>query len=240
MDPEETFTGFPTNGLEFLVELEKNNDKEWFQAHKQEYLDEVVVPAQAFIMALGEKLCTISDEITYDTRASGSGSLMRIHRDVRFSKDKTPYHTRVRIIFWYSQGHRTGGPGFHMGFNHEGGGLYAGQYVFQKPMLMAFREAVLHEKLGPELVDVIDSVKRAGDYEIGGEHYKRVPPGFDPNHERSDLLRYAGLYAHTTDLDPEIIVRPEFVDFCYAHFKNMSPVVMWLIALVRRIQRGTR
>ncbi len=100
MSKTPNFYGFPAEALRFLEELSKNNNREWFNAHKQEYQDHVLAPAQDFVLALGERLRTISAGIIYDTRTSGSGSILRTHRDIRFSKDKTPYHTYVRMVFW--------------------------------------------------------------------------------------------------------------------------------------------
>ena len=92
------FPGFPKEGLSFLENLARNNNREWFEAHRQEYLSQVLEPAQAFVLALGERLKAISSGIAYDTRPKG-GSILPIHRDVRFSKDKTPYNPRARVVF---------------------------------------------------------------------------------------------------------------------------------------------
>ena len=100
MFDEAPFVGFPENGLRFLSGLKKNNNKEWFDARKETYREGVAEPAQAFVVALGRRLQTISKGIIYDTRLNGGGSVMRVYRDIRFSKDKTPYKDWLGIFFW--------------------------------------------------------------------------------------------------------------------------------------------
>ena len=158
---------------------------------------------------------------------------MRIHWDIRFSKDKTPYHTHVRMLFWHDGGHRTGGPGFFMGFGHGDGGFYVGQWKFDKPTLGSFRRAVDGELGGEELLGVIESVEGAG-YGVGGETYKRVPRGYDPQHSRAKLLRHSGLYASLEGVDSGILLQPDAVDVSFEHFVKMSPIVTWLVGLMEK------
>ena len=100
MPNTDDFTGFPKEGLQFLADLAHNNNREWFNARKGVYLESVQGPAQAFVAALGRRLKRLSPGIAYDTNPNGGGSLLRIYRDVRFSRDKTPYNTDVRMSFW--------------------------------------------------------------------------------------------------------------------------------------------
>jgi uncharacterized protein (DUF2461 family) len=78
MAKEESFSGFPKKGLQFLEDLRKNNNREWFKARKQDYEKYILVPAKAFVVSLGELLKTLSNDLEYDTRTSGQGSIMRI------------------------------------------------------------------------------------------------------------------------------------------------------------------
>ena len=125
-----TFAGFPQEGLNFLASLTDNNDRNWFNANKQTYLDNIVAPAVTFVETLGDRLQFISPHIQYDTRTNGQGSLMRIYRDVRFSKDKSPYKTWVGVRFWEGAGKKTECPGFFLWFESNKAGLYTGM-VFQ-------------------------------------------------------------------------------------------------------------
>jgi uncharacterized protein (DUF2461 family) len=172
MMTEGSFNGFPQEGLRFLANLAENNDRDWFNENKQLYLDNIVNPAVAFVETLGDRLKFISPHIQYDTRTNGQGSMMR-----------------VGLRFWEGAGKKTECPGFFLWFEAASAGLYTGMYGFPKPLLKAFREAVVDDELGGELDSAIMAVRAAGAYEIGGEHYKKVPRGFDPDHPRADLLR---------------------------------------------------
>jgi uncharacterized protein (TIGR02453 family) len=225
------FSGFPQEGLDFLSQLVANNDREWFNARKHIFQEQVQKPAQQFVIALGQGLQTISPEIGFDTRLVG-GSIMRIYRDVRFSKDKTPFNTNVRLVFWEGPSRKAMLSGFHVRLDASGGGVYVGRWHFDRAELDAFRDAVVDEELGSSLEDTIEVVRAAGAYTVGGEHYKRVPRGYDKDHPRSDLLRYNGLWAHTSDLDPAVITRPELVPTALEHCRNMAPLHNWIVRVL--------
>lgn len=225
----ESFSGFPQEGLHFLGQLAENNDREWFNARKQTYQDTIVIPALAFIEALGQRLQFISPHIQYDTRTNGSGSLMRIYRDTRFSEDKSPFKTWVGIRFWEGAGKASENPGFFFGFDATGGGLHVGMHGFDKALLAAYREAVVDDRLGTELELALETVREAGPYEIRGEQYKRVPRGFDPDHPRVELLRYNPLYVSSPGIEPAVLAIPALVDVVMDHCENMAPVQRWLV-----------
>ena len=228
------FGGIPAAGLHFLDQLAEHNDRDWFEAHKQDYLDQVQAPALALVAALGERMKSISEAIVVDTRNNGSGSLLRIHRDTRFSPDKTPYKTDVTLIFWEGSGKKFECPAFGLHFGAHGGGLMAGIFQFAKPMLAAYREAVIDPIPGAELSAAINSVRKAGDYRVEGEHFKRVPSGFPADHERADLLRYNGLYALGPQISSAELMSADLVALCYDHFVEMAPLQRWLV----KVQQG--
>jgi len=183
--------------LQFYENLAANNNREWFNAHKQEYLDYVLAPAVDFVIALGERLKTLSRAITYDTRTNGAGSIMRIYRDTRFSKDKTPYKTNLGIVFGQGGKKKTESPGFYFHMDADGAVIYTGLPMLSKEVLTAYRDAVVDAKLGAELEKALASIRRAGTYEIGGEQSKRVPAGYDPEHKRADLLKHICCFSPT-------------------------------------------
>jgi uncharacterized protein (DUF2461 family) len=142
----------------------------------------------------------------------------------------------VRVVFWEGQGKRMENPSFFVRIQPDGLGLYAGLHVFPKPILAAYREAVIDEVQGAELEAAMAAVRGAGDYRLGGEHYKRVPRGYDAGHPRADLLRYNGLWAHTEALaDPALITTPRLLDTCLEHCRNMAPLHHWLVAVRRQL-----
>lgn len=230
----EAFSGFPQEGLQFLGQLAEHNDREWFNVRKPTYQNAIVAPALAFVEALGQRLQFISPHIQYDTRTNGSGSLMRIYRDTRFSEDKSPFKTWVGIRFWEGPGKASENPGFFFGFDSTGGGLHVGMHGFDKALLVAYRKAIVDEQLGSDVVAALEAVRKAGPYEIRGEHYKRVPRGFDPDHPRADLLRYNTLYVSSPGIEPAVLASPGLVDVVMGHCENMAPVQQWLV----RVKQG--
>ena len=247
------FSGFPKEGFDFLKGLAGNNERDWFQGHKDEYLELIQEPAKAFVTELGSRLQELSPGFIHDTRTNGSGSIMRIYRDIRFKKDKTPYNTNVRMIFWEGVGKKTECPGFFFCFDPKGGQLYSGMHIFPKPMLGTFRDAVIDEDFGPELEEAIVQVISQGGgkggigynsgsgsgtghnsgggrgiYQIGGDQYKRVPKEYDPLHDRAYLLKYKGLWAAAPPIASKDILSPKLVDIVYDHCKNMYPIHNWL------------
>lgn len=225
----QTFTGLPDEGLRFLQNLAQNNTREWFHAHKDDYITYVQVPTLALVVALGARLRRLSSNIVVDTRTNGAGSLMRINRDTRFSDDKTPYKTAISALLWEGTGRKTEHPAFGFRFDATGGALMAGMHGFPRPLLAAYRDAVVEEEQGARLESALAAVRRAGAYTIGGEHYKRVPRGYDADHPRADLLRYNALWAHSPRLSPADLTAPDLVDRCFEHFCNMAPIQRWLV-----------
>lgn len=226
------FDGFPGEGQAFLTDLEENNDRDWFKPRKHIFDETIVAPAVAFIEALGERLKLISPHIQYDTRTNGSGSLLRIYRDVRFSKDKRPYKTHVGMVFWEGPLKKMLNPGFYVGFDQSGGGVHSGLHAFSKEQLAAFRAAVDDDAQAAALEEALAAVRATGTHEIGGEHYKRVPRGFPADHPRADLLRHAGLYTSLKEPIPwSALQSPDLVDNILDLCADAAPLHRWLVAL---------
>lgn len=223
-----TFTGFPTAGTQFMRELAQHNEKPWFEANRQRYIRDVQTPALALVVALGERLQAKFPDIRYDTRTNGGGSLMRIHRDVRFSPDKSPYKTNVAMIFAAGTTKKMEGPGFGLQITPEQVDMMAGVFTFSKDMLERYRAAVLNDKLGKALDAAAAKVRAAGAYTIAGETYKRVPTGLPADHPRAGWLKYTGLHAYAPPISLDVAATPELVNAAMAHFVAMSPVYQWL------------
>jgi uncharacterized protein (TIGR02453 family) len=227
------FTGFPRDGLVFLADLAAHNDRAWFVAHKQLYQSTLLEPAQVFVGELGERLRTLAPYIRADPRTDGRGTLMRLSRDTRFSDDKTPYKTEISGLFWEGDGEKTACPAFGFRLLADGMDLMAGMFAFPKPAVPVFRAAVVDEQLGTELAAILDSLRAKAGYEMHGEHYKRVPAGFDSNHPRAALLRHTGLYVHPPRLGVDVVCSTVLVDRCFEHFQVMAPVQRWLMKVLQ-------
>ncbi len=226
-----TFNGFPAEGLNFFAGLEANNNRDWFNEHKDDYIQHVQEPMAAFVSTLGPLLQEISPGIVYDPRTNGSGSMMRIYRDTRFSNDKTPYKTMVAAGFWEGPRKKMQNSIFGLQWGADGGGMMAGIHGFDKEMLASYRQAVDDEQRGGELEAILAQIQRLGGYTVGGEHYKTTPRGYDNQHPRGQLLRHAGLWVYPPDLSPTDIQSSDLIDRCVAEWKIMVPVHRWLVGL---------
>ncbi|MHA1542387.1 MAG: DUF2461 domain-containing protein [Candidatus Hodarchaeales archaeon] len=225
------FLGFPTETIDFLMNLKLNNNREWFNEHKNEYQKYIIEPAKSFVVTLGERLQTaISKEIRYELNLNGSGSIMRIYRDVRFKKDKTPYNTRLRTVFWEGTGKKMAHPGYFIGFDATGGGIYGGLHRFSKSNLENYRNYVISDH-GDEISDVIQSLRKKN-YRVGGEHYKRVPRGYDNFHPRVDLLKFSGLFAVSPSIEVSKFTEPKIIDVCLDHCLNMASLHHLLVKII--------
>lgn len=228
MDEVKAFEGFPKEGFRFFRELAVNNNREWFAEHKQEYIDFLQTPALSLVVELGERLKSDFPRIAYDLRTNGAGSIMRIYRDIRFSKDKTPYKTHIGINFWEGP-QKKGSPGFHFFMDTEGAAFYGGYHVFPKEYLTAYRDSVASERSGENLRKALDKMVKNKGFEFGGEQLKRVPPGYDKESLRGDLLRYKGLWIKSSRLDLNTLSSPSLVDTCAANAHIMGPVHRWFV-----------
>jgi uncharacterized protein (TIGR02453 family) len=229
-----SFQGFPAEGLKFLKDLAAHNRRPWFEAHKGIYQESLLRPAQAFVNALGESLHRAWPVIGYDDRTNGQGSLHRIYRDIRFSKDKTPYKTHLGIFFWYGSGKKDmNHPGFFFHLDAAGARVYSGMWEFSPEMLSAYRRAVDDKKTGAALAGLIAALKKKKGYEVGGEFYKRVPSGFDPESPRAGLLRFNALYAMGPKLNPAALKSASLVKACLDHCRALSGLNSWLQAVAK-------
>lgn len=213
---------------QFFTDLAANNDRDWFAAHKSDYERWVYDPAQAFVTALGERLQELIPGLRYET--GYNGSVLRIHRDTRFSPDKSPYKTNLGMMFWQGAGKKMERPSYYVHLDATGGFIAAGHYIFPKPHLARFREAVIDDQRGAALVQAVAAV--GADYEIGMQRLKKVPRGFEADHPRAEWLRYDGLIASTPALDVATITRDDLVAVCFEHCRRTLPVMEWLIGVL--------
>ncbi len=220
-----TFNGFPTDTIQFLAELQANNNKPWFDQHRSEYESFFMRPAREFTIAMGERLRDLSPGVIADPRVNKS--IFRIYRDVRFSRDKTPYKTHLAILFWVGEGAKLENPGYYFHLDANNLMLGGGIYQFSKPMLKAYREAVNDPQQGSDLERIISKLKEQG-YYIGSQTYKRVPRDYAPDHKFAGLLRYSGITMGKDLSLPKNLSAATLVDTCFAIYRHAKPMVTWL------------
>ena len=167
------FTGFPVAALDFYDDLELDNTRSFWAAHKETYETAVKAPMAALVAELEDEF--------------GPAKIFRPYRDVRFAKDKTPYKTHQgayvalsSAIGWYVQ---VSAPGVRVG---------AGFYDADSARLASYRAAVADDRTGPELEKILRKLTKAG-WEVGGDRLKTSPRGYDADHPRIELLRHKSL-----------------------------------------------
>jgi uncharacterized protein (TIGR02453 family) len=228
MSAESSFRGFPSDTIPFFMQLSQNNNRAWFDTHRPLYEKAVLDPSKALVEALGRRLETIAPAIHADPRVNQS--LFRINRDVRFSKDKSPYKTYFALLFWEGQGPKLECSSFYFHVEPPNMLLGAGIYIFPDHILQAYRQAVIDPEQGTALASAVQAVQEAG-FGIDGKRYKRVPRDYPADHERAELLLYNGLTAGHTSVIPEVFYTPELVDYCFENFRALLPVHHWLVRL---------
>jgi uncharacterized protein (TIGR02453 family) len=180
----------------FLRELAANNDREWFAAHKDRYVAEVQEPALAFVEDVGMRLPEISRHFVADARTTG-GSLFRIYRDVRFSKDKSPYKTHVGIQFRHARSRDVHAPGFYLNLGPDRVFMACGTWRPDRDTLHAIRAAIATRP--GRWQGIVEESPFQERFKLGGETLKRPPAGFDREHplieelKRKDFIAVADL-----------------------------------------------
>lgn len=210
---------FPGETVSFLQALKANNNREWFMANKPVYENEVKKTAEFFCLLMTEKL----EELTGKPQAS---KIYRIYRDVRFSKDKTPYNAHLHISF-ASEGAKM--PAFFFGLQPEQLTLGAGTFGFEGDRLDAYRQRILG-KDGEKLATILKKLESSG-FRISEPALKRVPRGFDANHPHADLLRHKGLAGWYDFPDTTPATTGDAPSRCLAVFKQLRPLFDWLSGL---------
>ena len=226
------FQGFSSAVLEFYKDLSMNNQKGWFEENKSLYQNEVIQSAKLFVEEMGDHLRSLVPNIKADTRTNGAGSIFRIYRDTRFSRDKSPYKTFLGILFWEGDGKKTDHSGFYFHIDPSNDLLMvgAGLYIFPKTVLEIYREAVADEKKGNALTEILNPIRALDHCEVGTTHYKKVPRGYPEDHPRADLLKYNGLWAGYQTAIPDEIYSADFIPWCFEICQKLLPLHQWLVS----------
>jgi len=204
----------------FFRELEKNNNREWFQANKPRYEEVVQEPAVRFIRDAGARLQKISPHLVGDPKPFG-GSLSRIYRDIRFSPDKSPYKTHVGIHFWHAKAEgMEHSPGLFLHLETGESGVYSGVWRPEPPALKEIRDRIVEEP------DAWKKVLRSK-VRFEGESLRRPPPGYDPNHSLIQDIRRKDFVGVQSFKDAEV-ASPRFLDTFVDACASMDPLNAFL------------
>lgn len=212
----------------FLDDLTANNDRDWFQANKARYERAVVDPALSFISDFGPGLRTISPHFDAIPKKTG-GSMFRIYRDTRFSKDKRPYKTHVGLHFRHKQAKSAYAPGFYL--HLAPGEVFVGMGIWHPPgpTLRAIRE---HLVAHPEAwVDARDDRALNASFTHTGDRLVRPPQGFDADHPLVEDLKRKD-FVITASLGQADVVAEGFLDRFTNLCRDGAPLVRFLCASI--------
>jgi uncharacterized protein (TIGR02453 family) len=229
MADDAVFSGFTKETVRFFTALRKNNNKEWFDRNRETYDRHVMAPAKLFVTAMGERLKKIAPHIVAVPMVNKS--IFRINRDTRFSLDPTPYKTNLGIYFWDGVRSRMESSGFYFHLEPPDLMVGGGMYIIPDNLLGRFRKAVFDAKSGAEIRKIVTAIRAIPGFSLGGEHYKRVPAGFDPAHSNAALLKHKGLYASFEAKIPAEFFSARLVDYCFERFEPLAPLHRWLMKL---------
>jgi uncharacterized protein (TIGR02453 family) len=223
------FAGFPPDALRFLRELAANNERTWFEANRTRYEDNLRAPMRALVEEVDARLANVAPEMT----GSLKHSMFRIHRDVRFSADKSPYKTNAACWFFHRDARGVGQEAVHGGagfyFQLQPRNCFAGGGVWMPPMpaLKKLRAAleVGHEEFAA-IVTAKPFVREFGALDEEAM-LSRAPRGIAPDHPAAPWLRYKSFTAGRalTHDDATAAALPDTLE---AIFRGLLPFVRWL------------
>lgn len=206
-----SFTGFPVAALDFYDDLEMDNTKSFWEAHKHVWKESVEAPMKALMAELEPEF--------------GSAKVFRPYRDVRFAKDKTPYKTHQGAFV-------AAGPatGWYFEISPRGTRVGSGFYDADGGRLAAIREAMADEKTGRALDRLLKRLEKAG-FEVGGDQLKTSPRGYGADHPRIHLLRRKQLFVGRSYGFEADAIDAGLVDRVREDWRALRPLVTWLRAV---------
>jgi uncharacterized protein (TIGR02453 family) len=206
-----SFTGIPVAALDFYEDLEADNTKSFWTAHKHIYDEQVKAPLEALAVALEPEF--------------GAPKFFRPYRDVRFAKDKTPYKTHQGM--WFGESSR------YLQISAAGLFVAAGYWDTSPGQVERLRRAVADDVSGSALLRAIAGVEKAK-FELGGQLLSRVPSGYPKDHPRADLLKYKSLTAHRELGCPAWLSTAKAKTEIAKAMRAVAPLVAWLDTHVGR------
>ncbi|GAC58006.1 hypothetical protein GOHSU_28_00610 [Gordonia hirsuta DSM 44140 = NBRC 16056] len=206
-----TFTGFPEAAFDFYDDLEIDNSKVFWEAHKAQYRSDVREPMTALM-----------DELAGEF---GAAKIFRPYRDVRFAKDKTPYKTHQGAFV--AAAPDAPATGYYAEIAAPGFRVAGGFYQADGPRLAAVRTAIDHPRHGAGLEKILTALTADG-WTLDGDRLKTAPRGWSTGHPRIELLRYRSLTPiRSYGFDP-VIHTPELADRIRRDWRGLRPLVEWI------------
>jgi uncharacterized protein (TIGR02453 family) len=223
------FRGFDRSAMQFWHELASEMSRDWFTANRPRYEALWRLPMTALIEDVARRLAPVYRPLRLDPPG-----LLRIHRDLRFSHDRTPYKTHITAVL-----RPAGAPIAHVGnaalyleIGLDGEYAGVGCYQFNAERLARWRRAVTGAP-GAALLAILGRLRRAGHTVSDQDDYRRMPKGFAPDHPRAALLRKRGLACAFPAVPAGLLHEPALADWLVHHARAAAPLVIWLQRHVR-------
>lgn len=223
------FAGFSPSARSFLRDLGRNNNKPWFEAHREVYETALREPMKALVEALDARLAGFAPEIVGNPKRS----MFRINRDIRFSADKSPYKTNAGIWFYHQDAGRgvgqdaEGGAGFYFHLDPKTSFVAGGVWMPSRPALGKIRDAIVAKPTAlRRIVDAPAFRRRFGSFHREAM-LTRVPRGYPVDHPAADLLRFQS-FTVGRDVTAAELKSAKLVGVLAKDFEAMLPLVRWL------------
>jgi len=221
---------FTEASLRFLRGLARNNKREWFEAHRAEYEEHVKAPMADLVREMDVRMSTFAPEIGGDPRRA----VFRIHRDVRFSRDKSPYKTHAAC--WFSHvgaSHKVGreadggGAGFYFHLQPGASLVAAGCWMPPRPALLRFRARIASDTAGWERVVLAPALRKRTGGLSEEAMLTRVPRGYACGHPAERWLRFQSFTVGRSLTDAQV-TSARLTTTLATEFGHMLPLVRWL------------
>ncbi len=218
------YATFEKATLRFLEELAANNDREWFKENKHRYENDVLDVALRFIISMQEPLRDIAPRFTAVATRVG-GSLMRVYRDTRFSKNQLPYKTNIGIQFRHERAKDVHAPGYYLHIEPDRSFVGVGMWRPDSDSLRRIRERIVARPA--EWQRVVGDTALRRHFTLAGESLTRAPRGFDAGHECIEDIKRKSFIA-VRDFAPGDCLKPRFQRSVETSFRSGEPLMRFL------------
>jgi uncharacterized protein (TIGR02453 family) len=226
--PAEPFEGFSDKTFKFLHGLGKNNNKAWFEAHRSDYETYLREPSKVLVTIMAQHFASEKIPLIADQKRS----LFRINRDIRFSKDKSPYKTHIGIVFPTPDLGEDEWAGMYFSFEpngasdittYVGGGIYSPSPAFLKSV----RNRIATNFKQFEKLNSAKSFLSEYPKGIGGESLVRMPKGYDEDHPAAKFLKQKE-FLYSSSLIKKDLLSPKLPDILLKKFEAALPMLQFL------------
>ena len=214
---------FSPDFMKFFKELASHNTTAWFNENRKRYETHVKNPFSEFV----EAVITKAQKLDPAIKIKPSDAIMRINKDIRFSKDKTPYNIHVAAIISQTGKKSKEFPGMYLMISPEKVAIYGGAYMLEKENLQKIRKHIAkNPKEIDKLISTADFKKKFGT--IHGEKNKVIPPEFKSAAEKQPLIANKSFY-YMAELPAKEALSPKFLNTVMEHYKAGRAVNNYLI-----------